>query len=199
MLSPRWTATVAGLVLITVHLVTTAGHGLTLPESVRETVGASPETTTSRPWALFTAPFFHDGLFHLTYNLAVLALVLPVALGAVGPGRGLSAAYLASPVGAAFVNLALILPLAGAGWAYAQAAVEPRLVGASIAIFAAAGMALVTRPWATQTIVAVGAAYVAYEVLLAATGITRPFVGIYHVTGFGLGLALGPWLATYAG
>lgn len=174
--------------LATVHVAATAAHGLTLPDHLRERVGASPDTTLSRPWALFSAPFFHDDLFHLGYNLAVLALVLPLALEATGVPKGLAAAYLASPLSAAAVNLLLILPLADMGWGWAQAAVDPRLVGASIVIFAAAGMALATRGWSTVTVVGVAAAYLVYETVLAVTGTTRPFVGVYHSAGFLLGL-----------
>lgn len=184
-------ATLVAVGLAVIHVVTTAAHSLVLPDSVRDRVGASPETTLSRPWALFTAPFFHDGLLHLGYNLAVLALTLPLALEAVGINRGLTAAYLASPLGSAAVNLLLILPLAQAGWGWAQAAVEPRLVGASVAIFAAAGMALATRGWSTGAVLAVAGAYLVYEAVLAITGTTRPFVGVYHGTGFLIGLSLG--------
>lgn len=175
-----------GLALL--HVATTLRNGLVVSEGLRALVGASPETTLTRPWALFAAPFFHDDLFHLGYNLAVLGLVLPPALEAVGTGRGLGAAYLASPLSSAFVNLALILPLASLGWGWAQAAVEPRLVGASVAIFAAAGIALATRSWSTTTTALVAVGYLAYETVLAATGTTRPFVGVYHAVGFFAGL-----------
>jgi membrane associated rhomboid family serine protease len=158
---------------------------------LRAWFGASPETTLSRPWALFTAPFLHDDLFHLGYNLVVLGATLPFALEAMDPVRGLAASYLASPLASAFVNLALILPLASLGWRWAQAAVEPRLVGASVAIFAAAGIALVTRDWPATRIGLVAAGYIAYEATLAVNGVTRPFVGVYHVTGFGVGAAIG--------
>lgn len=179
-------ALVAGLALV--HVVATFRNGLVLPDALRSYVGASPATTLSRPWALFTGPVFHDGLFHLGYNAAVLLLVVPPALTAVGVGRGVAAAYLASPLSAAFVNLVLILPLARLGWGWAEAAVDPRLVGASVATFAAAGIALATRDWRTSTVVLVAAAYLAYETVLAATGTTRPFVGVYHVTGFAIGV-----------
>lgn len=179
----------AGLLTL-VHLVATARNGLALPESLRAIVGASPATTTRRPWALFTAPFFHDDLFHLGYNLVVLGITLPVALEAAGIARGTLAAYLASPLASAFVNLALILPLAAAGWGWAEAAVDPKLVGASVVIFAGAGIALATRDWRAGTIALVAAAYIAYEAVLALTGTTRPFVGVYHVTGFAVGVGV---------
>jgi hypothetical protein len=181
-------ALAAAAALAVVHAVATAANGWALPDQLRSWVGASPETTLTRPWALLAAPVFHDDLFHLGYNLAVLALVLPPALTAVGPGRGLGAAYLASPLASAFVNLALILPLAGLGWGWAQAALEPRLVGASVVVFAAAGIALATREWSTSTIALVGVGYLAYEAVLAVTGTTRPFVGVYHATGFLVGI-----------
>lgn len=185
---PAWIAALgAAGTLAAVHALATASHGWVLPEALRAWFGASPATTLTRPWALFAAPFLHDDLFHLSYNLAVLALVLPPALAAAGVARGLAAAYLTSPLASAFVNLALILPLAHLGWGWAQAAVEPRLVGASVMVFAAAGIALATRSWRGSTIALVAVAYVAYEVVLAATGTTRPFVGVYHVTGFALG------------
>jgi membrane associated rhomboid family serine protease len=190
-IGPRRTAIAAASLLVLVHLVATFRHGFALPDSLRSIVGASPNTTLTRPWALFAAPFFHDDFFHLGYNLAVLAATLPVALEAVGPLRGLAAAYLASPVASAFVNLALILPWAALGWGWAEAAVNPRLVGASVVIFAAAGIALATRDWSTRTRALVAVGYLAYETVLAVTGTTRPFVGVYHVTGFALGLLLG--------
>lgn len=179
----------AGL-LAAIHLLLTGSNGWVLADSLRAWYGASPETTLSRPWALFVAPFFHDDVFHLGYNLALLLAVAPPALEAVGVARGLAAAYLASPLASAFVNLALILPLASLGWGWAQAALEPRLVGASVMIFAAAGIALATREWRGTTIALVAAAYLAYETVLAATGTTRPFVGVYHVTGFAVGFGL---------
>ena len=180
---PGLAAIGAASLLALVHLLATAANGFALPDGLRALVGASPETTLSRPWALLAAPFFHDDLFHLGYNLAVLGLVLPPALAAVGPTRGLLAAYLASPLASAFVNLALILPLASLGWGWAQAAVEPHLVGASVAIFAAAGIALATREWRASTMALVAVVYLAYEAVLAVTGTTRPFVGVYHTTG----------------
>ncbi|MDX1610859.1 MAG: rhomboid family intramembrane serine protease [Candidatus Thermoplasmatota archaeon] len=185
-----------GALLVAVHGVATARTGWVLTEEVRHLVGASPGTTLERPWAHLTAPFFHDGLFHLSYNLTVLLITLPVALAAMGPWRGAVLAYLASPVSAILVNLLLILPLAAAGWSYAQVAVDPRLVGASIMIFAGAGMALATRPWSATTVALVAIAFVGYELVLAVTGTTRPFVGVYHVTGAATGFlaahVLGP-------
>lgn len=191
----RATILIASALVVT-HVAATAAHGLVLTDGLRERVGASPETTLTRPWSLLIAPFFHDDLFHLGYNLLVLALVLPWGLEAVGVTRGLTAAYLASPVSVALVNLLLILPLAAAGWGWAQAAVEPRLVGSSVAIFAAAGLALGTRGWSPTLVAGVTATYLVYETILAATGTTRAFVGVYHSTGFLVGLALaylGPW------
>lgn len=192
---------VAGLVgaLFAVHLVATRDHGYALPDSTREVVGASAKTVWSRFHAHFTAPFFHDSLFHLAYNSVILALALPVALRAFGP-TALLAGYLASPLAGILVDLLIILPLAGAGWASAAATAQARLVGASVVAFALAGMALVAlAPRLGLLAPVLVGALVAYEVLLATLGITRPFVWAYHLAGLGLGLLVARTLLARVG
>lgn len=175
-----------------VHLAATFRSGLALPDATRQAVGASAETVWRRAWAHFTAPFFHDGLFHLAYNTVLLSVGVTLAVGAFGP-RALGVVYLASPAAGILVDALVILPLAAAGVAYAQDAAPTRLVGASVFAYALLGMALVARAPAWG--VAGGAAVaVAYEVALALLGATRPFVFAYHLTGLGLGLVAGAWL-----
>jgi membrane associated rhomboid family serine protease len=81
---PGLAAIGAASLLALVHLLATAANGFALPDGLRALVGASPETTLSRPWALLAAPFFHDDLFHLGYNLAVMLAVVPPAPEATG-------------------------------------------------------------------------------------------------------------------
>lgn len=174
-----------------VHAIATATHGFVLPESVRERVGASADTVWSRFHAHFVGPFFHDNLFHILYNSAIFALVLPIAFRAYGP-KSLLLGYLASPISGIAVDVLLVLPLAKTGWAPAIEAAQAKLVGASVVAFALAGMALVSLvprlgPWA----LAVAGGIVIYELVLAAFELTRPFVWAYHLTGFGLGAAMG--------
>lgn len=184
------------LVLVVVHLLATGANGFALPEGTREAAGASPSTTLARPWAHLTAPFFHYGLFHLGFNLALLALTMPPALRALGWRRALPAAYAMSPVAGVAVNLLVILPLAGADVAYAEAAVDTRLVGASVVAYAGAGMALVAAaPWRARGKLAAAGAVVAFDGALAALAVTQPFVGVYHVAGFALGAAAAAVLA----
>lgn len=177
-----------GLALLAIHLVATRATG-TLPQGLHDQVGASAGTVVSRAWAQTTALWFHSSWGHIGYNLTVMALTMPVALGAFGP-RALLAAIVISPLAGFAVNLLLILPLAGV-WSYAGSAVEPRLVGASIAIFAGAGIAWTS--WSAGAGIkgiALGA-FLVYEALLAILGVTQAFVGVYHVMGALMGIGAG--------
>lgn len=168
-----------------VHAAATWRTGFALPEATRQAVGASAQTLVTRLYAHFTAPFFHDGLGHLLYNSALLAVALPLAVRAFG-GSAVGVAYLASPAVGILVDALVILPLAAAGVGYAQEAAPVRLVGASVVAFALIGMALGARGGAW---VAWGAAaLVLYELTLAATGTTKPFVFAFHLGGLGVGL-----------
>lgn len=179
-----------GLVLVllwSIHLVATFRHGLVLPDAARSAVGASAETVWSRLYAQFSAPFFHDNLFHIAYNSVLFGIGIPVAINAFG-GRVLPVAYLASPIAGVLVDALIILPLAKSGNAVAIAAAPSRLVGASVVAFALLGMALLaSSPRGGGWTAAIGLAVVAYEATLAFTGVTRPFVWAYHLSGFGLG------------
>lgn len=180
----------AGL-LLGIHLVATRATGA-LPQGLHDQVGASAGTVVSRAWAQTTALWFHNSWGHIGYNLTVLALTMPVAIGAFGP-RALLAALIISPLAGFAVNLLLILPLSHV-WGYAASAVEPRLVGASVAIFAGAGVAWAS--WSASGLVkgAVLAGFLAYETVLAVLGVTQAFVGVYHsmgaLMGIGAGLAM---------
>lgn len=186
-----WLAAVLAI-LWGVHLAATWRNGLALPDATREAVGASARTVWTRFHAHFVAPFFHDGVIHLAYNSVLLAVGVTLAVGALGP-RSLGVAYLASPLAGILVDALLILPLAGAGVAYALEAAPARLVGASVVAFALLGMALAARAPTTLPVVLGTLAIVAYEVTLAWTGTTRPFVFAYHLGGFLLGLAAARW------
>lgn len=179
---------VYGSALLAIHLVATRTTG-SLPASIQDTVGASAGTVVSRAWAQTTALWFHSSWGHIGYNLTVVALTMPLAIGAFGP-RALAAALVISPLAGFAVNLLLILPLAGV-WSYAQSAVEPRLVGASIAIFAGAGMAWVS--WSASGILkgSVLVGFLVYEAVLAVLGVTQAFVGVYHVMGALMGIGAG--------
>ncbi len=178
--------------LLAIHLVATRGSG-NLPAALNRSWGASAGTVGPRWWAQFTAPWFHEDWFHLGYNLSVLAATMPLAVGAWGP-EALMVALLASPAAGFTVNLGILLPGARRGWQYAQAAVEPRLVGASVVIFAGAGLALAGSGWSWGWQVAVAGAFAAYEAVLATARVTKPFVGIYHYAGFMIGFGVGPML-----
>lgn len=168
------------------HVLATRGTG-TLPTHVQETFGASAATVLTRPWAQATALWFHQSWGHLAYNLAVLLATMPFAVAAFGP-KALPAMVVASILGGFLVDLVLILPLSSV-WQHAAAAVQPRLVGASMAIFAGAGMAWAA--WdATSAKAAVAVAWVAYEVALGVFGVTQPFVWAFHLAGGAIGVGM---------
>lgn len=176
--------------LWTVHLTATAANGWGLPEATRETFGASASTLLPRLYAQFTAPFFHESLGHLGYNSMLFAVGLPLALRRLGIRRGLLVAYASSPVAGILVDALVILPLAAAGVPVAEAAAPRRLVGASVVAFCALGIAF--GGWRSPRGRATAAAAIgAYELALAAAGVTQPFVFAYHLTGFAFGLAAG--------
>ncbi len=177
-----------GAVLLAIHLVATGGRGA-LPPAVNRRFGSNAGSVLPRWWAQFTAPWFHETWFHIGYNQTVMLATMPLALAALGP-VALLVALAASPMTGYAVNLLLVLPLARR-WSYARAAVEPRLVGASVVIFAGAGVALATWDAPGWARVAVAGAVGLYETVLAKTGLTKPFVGFYHMGGFVVGLAAG--------
>lgn len=185
----EWIVLVAVLgVLWTIHVVATSSNGLALPDTVRERVGASADTVWSRFHAHFVAPCFHDGLFHIAYNTVLFAIALPIAFRAYGP-NAIAFGYLASPIAGILVDVLLILPLAKAGSATAAEIAQTRLVGASVVAFALGGMALASLAprFGPTPVFLIAAAIVLYEVLLAATATTRPFIWAYHLGGFGIG------------
>lgn len=185
-----WFTLAYAVVLLAIHIAVTKGTG-NLPSGVVQSFGANAGSVGRRFWAQFTSPWFHETWFHLGYNLAVLLATMPVALHAYGP-RVLAAALASSPLAGFTVNLLLLLPLAALGWTYAASAVDPRLLGASVVIFAGAGMALVSWQAGVPLRIGIGVAFLAYEALLALAGWTRPFVGVYHGAGllFGVGWGL---------
>lgn len=188
-----WLATFGvAVVLAAIHLRVSASNGLLLPDGLREAFGASAATVATRPWAQLTAPFFHYGVGHIAYNSLVFALGLPFAMRRLGVARALGLAFVASPLAGFLVNLGVILPLAAAGVGYAEAAAGTRLVGSSIVAFAALGMALASAAWASGPKPAAAVmTFGIYEAALESFGLTQPFVGAYHFTGFVLGILLG--------
>ena len=177
-----------GLLLLALHLWVTRGTG-ELPAAVADRFGASAGTVASRPWAQATAMWLHGSWGHLAYNLIVLMATMPFAIAAFGD-RAVGFALVSSPLAGFAVNLLIILPLAGV-WGYAASAVEPRLVGASLFVFAGAGIAWVAWTGPAAWKAAALLAFVAYEIGLAALGMTRPFVGGYHIAGALLGIGWG--------
>lgn len=183
------------LVIVIVHVIVTVRSGFALSDETRDRFGASAATTFSRAWAHFTAPFFHYGWGHIAYNSAILLATMPFALRAFGVGRGLTLAYLASPLSGMLVNVLLILPLAAMGVGYAANAAPARLVGSSVMVFAGAGLALsaflagrdLGIVWSAVGV----AAFLAYELSLARFGATQSWVWAYHTTGFLVGSIMG--------
>lgn len=185
---PLWPLVLAAA-LLAVHLAATRGTGV-LPDGVREQFGASAATVASRPWAQATTFWLHESWGHVAYNLTLLAATMPFAAGAYGP-RVVLLGMLASVLAGFLVNLLLILPVAAAGAPYATDHMARRLVGASVVAFAGAGMAWTAWGGPGWARAAALGGFVAFEAALAVSGVTRPWVWAYHVTGGLLGVGFG--------
>jgi hypothetical protein len=174
---------VVAAALLTVHLVATRGTGH-LEGQPLATASVTPATTLTHWWHHLWAGFFHHSWGHLAYNVAVLAVALPFAARQQPAWLTLANAYWIGPFVVFTLHLALVLPLAHAGVPYAERALDYRLVGYSVMAYSIAGMALTLAP-ANAAWIAAGALAV-YEAALA-VWVTGPFIGVYHVAGFGMG------------
>lgn len=175
------------LALLAIHILVTRGTGA-IPTDLKQSVGADAGSVLTRPWAQFTAPWFHTSWGHIGYNMAVLMATLPFAIHVHG-AKTIPLLLLASALAGFAVNLLIILPLANIP--YAASVVDGRLVGASIAIFAGAGIAWTTWTGAAWAKGAALGGFVLYEALLALMGTTQAFVGVYHVAGALAGIGIG--------
>lgn len=184
------TATYAA-VLLTLHAVLTKGTGQ-IPTDIKQSFGADAGSLIPRWWAQFTAQFLHNSWGHITYNVAVVLATLPFAVQAHG-SKTFLLIVLASAFAGYAVNLLIVLPLQSL-WAPAGAVLHGRLIGASIAIFAGAGIAWTTWSAPAWLKTAALGGFLLYELLLTLLAVTGPFVGIYHAmgafVGIGIGLAL---------
>ncbi|HUR24703.1 MAG TPA: hypothetical protein VM327_01660 [Candidatus Thermoplasmatota archaeon] len=179
---------VVALGLLALHLVATHGTG-TLDGPVLAVASISPSTTLSLWWHHLWAGFFHRSWGHLAYNLAVLVIAFPFAVRQQGPWLTLANAYWIGPFTVFTLHLLVVLPLASAGLPYAVKALEIPLVGFSVMAYSMAGMALTLAPPPVAVASIVG--LVLYETALALC-VTAPFIGVYHVVGFGMGF----WVRT---
>ncbi len=180
-----WAAIVG--VLVTVHLIASGGT-LTIKPTVLQAVAITPETTLSRWWNHLVAGFVHTSALHIVFNLALFSLAFPYATRSHSVASTLAAAYAISLFGVLILHLALVRPLAAAGWPYAQAAMTIPLVGFSVIAYATAGMAVAdfASPLAAF---AVTGLVVAFELGAGLGRFTGPFIFVYHVMGFFAGIA----------
>lgn len=177
-----------GTALLAIHLIATKGTW-DLPAHLKQWVGSDAGSILTRPWALFTSQFFHNHRFHVLYNITIMMATLPFAIQTHGV-RTLAAIVVASMIAVAAVNLMLVLPLHTV-WDHASAVLHGRLVGASVAIFAGAGIAWTVwnGPLWAKALALLG--FVTYEVILGITGRTSEFVAIYHLAGTAVGIGMG--------
>ena len=177
-----WVATL----LLAAHL-SAAGPDGQLEEPMLGKLAVTPLSALALSPHLLWAGLFHFSWQHLGYNLALFAVAFPLATRGRGPWAPLTTLVAAGGIALAVV-LALpalvIQPLAGLGIAYAAEALDQRLVGASIAVFAVAGAALANLP--RRVAMPLAAAGVVAELVAAAVG-TRPFVFAFHLAGLAFG------------
>jgi hypothetical protein len=171
-------------VLVALHLWATHGTG-TLGEPMRSRLAVTPATTLSLWWHHLWAGFFHKSWGHLAFNVAIFAAAFPFATRQMSAAATLGNALWIGPFTVFTLHLLLVLPLAGAGSAYASRALHYPLVGFSVMAYSIAGAALTllspSRAVLAGTIVLAGEAALA---LLLSTG---PFVAVYHGAGFAFG------------
>lgn len=175
--------------LLAAHLAAAGADGQ-LEGPMLDRLAVTPLQALDLSPHLLWAGLFHFSWQHLAYNLVLFAVAFPLATR--GGGRWTPFTTLASAVA---VSLAVVLvlpalvirPLAGLGIAYAADALDERLVGASIAIYAVAGAALARLP--RRVAAPLAAAGIVAEVVAALVG-TRPFVFAFHLAGLALGYAV---------
>lgn len=181
-----WVGVVA--ILVVVHLFASGGT-FTIRPATLHAVGITPETTLSRWWNHFAAGFFHTTPLHILFNLALFSVAFPFAIRGQNVGWTLAAAYLVSLIGVFVLHLALVRPLAAAGVPYAVQAMTIPLVGFSVVAYTTAGMAVAGLASPVAALLFAGAVLV-FEVGGGLSGLTGPFIFVYHLMGFSAGLAI---------
>jgi membrane associated rhomboid family serine protease len=140
-------------------------------------------------WRLFTAVTLHGDLAHLAANLTTGLLLIGLAMGAMGPGLGLLASFLAGVGG----NLAGLL-------FYSE---THRSLGASgmvmgaLGLLAAQWLALLRHGLTPRQLVVRGVLSGCLLLVLLGFSPERHVDVLAHVAGFGTGLALGAILALW--
>ena len=177
---------VGGLVVL--HLVATGGTW-TLAQATLDRIGITPARTLVDGVRHLWAGFFHSNALHIGFNLILFSAAFPLAAGQT-PLRAFAVAYLIGPLSVLTLHLAVVRPLAAAGWPYAVSAMDRSLVGFSVIAYATAGMAfavLAERNALAAALIAGGVLVV--ELVAGLSGATGPFIFVYHLVGFALGWA----------
>jgi membrane associated rhomboid family serine protease len=138
-------------------------------------------------WRLFTAVTLHGDLAHLAANVTTGLLLLGLAMGAVGPGVGLLAAFLAGAGG----NLAglLFYPDAHRGLGASG------MVMGALGLLAAQWLTLLRHGLSPRQLVLRGVLSGCLLLVLLGFSPEHNVDVLAHVAGFGTGLALGTALA----
>ncbi len=138
-------------------------------------------------WRLFTAVTLHGDLAHLTANVTTGLLLLGLAMGALGPGAGLLASFLAGAGG----NLAglLIYPETHRGLGASG------MVMGALGLLAAQWLALLRHGLTPRQLVIRGVMSGALLLVLLGFSPERNVDVLAHVAGFVTGLLLGAALA----
>jgi len=138
-------------------------------------------------WRLFTAVTLHGDLTHLAANVTTGLLLLGLAMGALGPGVGLLAAFLAG-VGGNLAGL-LFYPEAHRGLGASG------MVMGALGLLAAQWLVLLRHGLSPRQLVLRGVLSGCLLLVLIGFSPERNVDVLAHVAGFGTGLALGAVLA----
>ena len=138
-------------------------------------------------WRLFTGVTLHGDLAHLTANVTTGLLLLGLAMGALGPGIGLLAAFLAG-VGGNLAGL-LFYPEAHRGLGASG------MVMGALGLLAAQWLTLLRHGLSPRQLVVRGVLSGCLLLVLLGFSPDRNVDVLAHVAGFGTGLALGMVLA----
>jgi membrane associated rhomboid family serine protease len=138
-------------------------------------------------WRLFTAVALHGDLAHLAANITTGLLLLGLAMGALGPGIGLLAAFLAGVGG----NLAGLLFYSEAHRGLGASG----MVMGALGLLAAQWLTLLRHGLSPRQLVLRGVLSGCLLLVLLGFSPERNVDVLAHVAGFGTGLALGAILA----
>jgi len=138
-------------------------------------------------WRLFTAVMLHHDLPHLVANVTTGLLLLGLAMGAVGPGIGLLASFLAGASG----NLAGFLLYSGTHRGLGASG----MVMGALGLLAAQWLALLRRGLSPRQLAVRGVLSGALLLVLLGFSPESNVDVLAHVAGFVTGLALGAALA----